>query len=335
MNEKNQLVNKVCNLCGSESYSRYYEQKDHRFEKTPRDTFRMVKCGECGLIYLNPAPTKTYMKYFYPDTFYDFRAFPVPSRRKSIRDFLEIASPINLRSKLALKEKTDLVKRLHKHPGKLLDVGAAEGNFLLAMKKNGWDVLGVEISKSMADFASEKYGITYINDDLNNLSIRDFKTKDFDIITMWRSFVHMYDPKAALQLCNQILKPNGKIIIMSTNSDSVEEKLFRRTDPNLIDVPRHLYHVNPDIVKKYFEVTGFKFIKTFYFSLNITSRLTIITNSKLSRMRKKYWFDKLIWLSAANLSLLAGILFSLLLSIFKRSYVFTIIGMKQDTDLES
>jgi SAM-dependent methyltransferase len=294
----------------------------------------MVKCRECGLIYLNPAPSKTYMNYFYPDTFYDFRAFPGQSRKKSFKDILESVSPVNLRNRLAFKEKTDLVKRFHKLPGRLLDVGAAEGNFLAAMKKDGWDVMGVEISKAMADFASKQYGITYINDDLNNLSVRDFKTKDFDIITMWRSFVHMYDLKAALQLCHQILKPDGKIIIMSTNSDSWEERLFRRTDPNLIDVPRHLYHINPEIVKKYFKVTGFKFIKTYYFTLNITSRLTVIINSKLLRMRRKNRFDKLIWLSAANLSLLAGILFSLLLSVFKKSYVFTIVGMKREEQVK-
>ncbi len=125
-----------CNLCGANDFTEYYKQMDHRYSETPRDVFRLVKCNECGLIYLNPIPTKKYLLNFYPSSFYEPRKLRKQDEKGVLRT-IEKYNLLAILKKQALREKVSTVKRDHCTAGRILDIGAAAGEFLFAMKREG------------------------------------------------------------------------------------------------------------------------------------------------------------------------------------------------------
>jgi 2-polyprenyl-3-methyl-5-hydroxy-6-metoxy-1,4-benzoquinol methylase len=304
---------------------------DRRYSETPRDVFRLVKCNECGLIYLNPIPTKKYLLNFYPSSFYEPRKLRKQDEKRVLRTIVEKYNLLAILKKQALREKVSTVKRHHCTAGRILDIGAAAGEFLFAMKREGWDVLGVEISKSMCDYVLKTYGIRCINSSIDELSVDDLKTNHFDIVTLWATLAHLYDPKQALTLCHRILKPGGKIIILTSNSDSLEEKWFKSIDKNPIDVPRHLYHFSAISISQYFKVIGFNVKETRYFTLNAADRLTVIVNSIINRIQTNNLVIKAVKYSLLNLSTLCGYMLSMLLRVLKRSHtIVVVVGEKVD-----
>jgi uncharacterized Zn finger protein len=54
-----------CDLCGSDDTDLVFEERDylHRID----GTFHLVRCRQCGLMYLNPRPTPEEMACYYPE----------------------------------------------------------------------------------------------------------------------------------------------------------------------------------------------------------------------------------------------------------------------------
>ena len=60
-----------CNLCNADNTQLLFTGKDRRFKK--EGLFNVVKCKECGLIYLNPRPTQVDIGYYYPTEYWPYR----------------------------------------------------------------------------------------------------------------------------------------------------------------------------------------------------------------------------------------------------------------------
>lgn len=65
-----ELETVVCDLCGSTNNNLLLRARDYRYGYS--EMFNIVKCKECGLIYLNPRPTagavlELYKKCYIPD----------------------------------------------------------------------------------------------------------------------------------------------------------------------------------------------------------------------------------------------------------------------------
>src|SRR6266496_2377714 len=67
-----------CILCGSPTASEFLRQRDVNLGRTD-ELFTLVKC-ECGLIYLNPRPTRTEISKYYPEEYYPLEATPEPRK---------------------------------------------------------------------------------------------------------------------------------------------------------------------------------------------------------------------------------------------------------------
>jgi 2-polyprenyl-3-methyl-5-hydroxy-6-metoxy-1,4-benzoquinol methylase len=276
---------------------------DMRYPETPRLTFKMIKCSNCGLIYLNPRPNKEFVKYYYPDNFYNFR-----------KEAGEILSKVVKVSRLYLDrwnrkkiiEKVKIVERWSP-VGKLLDVGCAAGEFLNYMKKRNWDVNGVEISPDMCRYAEDRYKIDCFNGDLLEMIVNQ---GEFDVITFWASLEHLYDPLGTLRKANKILRPGGKIVVLVPNAESLEDKWFRNVDRNPIDVPRHLYHFSPSTLERLFDAAGFKIVRIYHFTLNATDRLSIVLIDKyLSKLKMSISIKNILLSMAISIgNLLARVL---------------------------
>ncbi|MGM4961890.1 class I SAM-dependent methyltransferase [Tardiphaga sp. 1201_B9_N1_1] len=200
----------ACNLCGSKATKHLFSTKDYRFLVDDRD-FNVVKCTNCGLVYVNPRPDENDIHRYYNNDFYNAEETPEAA-------FLGVKDRI-----------LGMAAHVKKYPvGRLLDVGCYRGEFIYHMKGLGWDTSGVEFSSRPPNL---------FNQDIFYGDVADapFKEQSFDVITIWAVFEHVYDPRKILRSVNRLLKPGGALIVLVPNYNSLPARFMHHDD-----VPRHI-----------------------------------------------------------------------------------------------
>lgn len=233
-----------CAVCNKNNFKILFKSRDYRYHLRGGE-FTLVKCRSCGLVYLNPRPSKQEISKFYPQEYYDLKF-----------SLLE-----KLTTQLFLKIDTANLKK-YKKGGLILDLGCGPGDFLLEMKKCGFETIGVDVSKRACDIA-QKRGIKVFNGELENCHFSD---ETFDIITLWHVFEHLHDPSSTLKEIHRIMKKDGILLIEVPNIESFSFKLFKRYCFHL-DIPRHLYHWSPETIEKILHQNKIRIFKKDYFSL--------------------------------------------------------------------
>jgi SAM-dependent methyltransferase len=140
--------------------------------------------------------------------------------------------------------------------GRLLDVGTGFGFFLVEMKKKGWDVAGVEISKKAIDYARTALGLTIHVGPVEEIG---FPSNYFDALTGFYVIEHLPNPLAFLQECHRILRPGGLLLLRYPHTTPIKNFLrFFRIRNRLYDLPAHLSDFSPKIIQHCLEKIGFE-----------------------------------------------------------------------------
>ena len=150
-----------------------------------------------------------------------------------------------------LSQKLNWIKEFQPK-GRLLDIGAGTGDFLLAAKNRGWEVQGTEPSSPARELASNK-GIP-----LNRENFR-FDANTFDVITMWHVLEHVSDLQGQIRELERILRPGGLLIIAVPNYKSYDAKFYSEYWAGY-DVPRHLWHFSKKSIERIFSNNSFSLI---------------------------------------------------------------------------
>jgi len=166
---------------------------------------------------------------------------------------------------VALKNKLKLINE-QSQKGKLLDIGAGTGDFLVVAKKDGWQTTGIEPSNKAKNIAIDK-GVSFA-DDLANL-----ENHSFDIITMWHVLEHVPNLEEYITELKRLIKPSGTIIIAVPNFKSFDANFYGRHWA-AYDVPRHIWHFSKITIEKLFAEKEMKLVQvlpmkfdSFYVSL--------------------------------------------------------------------
>ncbi|MFZ4670664.1 MAG: class I SAM-dependent methyltransferase [Flavobacterium sp.] len=166
---------------------------------------------------------------------------------------------------IAIKNKVKLINA-KSEKGKLLDIGAGTGDFLVAAKNDGWQTLGIEPSKKAKTIAINK-GVDFAE----NLS--DLESHSFDVITLWHVLEHVPNLDDYIKELKRILKPSGTIIIAVPNFKSFDANFYGRHWA-AYDVPRHIWHFSKTTIDKLFSEKQMKLVEvlpmkfdSFYVSL--------------------------------------------------------------------
>lgn len=196
--------------------------------------YSVVKCKTCFLERTNPRPTPSTIGYYYPDSY-------APYRQNNSREIGE--SRQSLRSKI--KNKLGLNPRSLPiaPPGKMLELGCSSGDYMLEMKKDGWDVVGIEFSPYAAKIARESSFIVHVGQ-IEKIEIVD----KFDLIVAWMVFEHLHDPVSALNKMRSWLKPGGFFVFSIPVGDCITRELFKDKAYDM-HLPCHLYHYTSDTIK--------------------------------------------------------------------------------------
>ncbi len=235
----------ACNVCESDNYVVLYEGRDRLHGLG--GSFKLVKCQECGLVYLNPRPAREEMGRYYPP---DYE--PYAQDVEQTKGFL---SSLDYRYGVAKRCRT-ITKR--KEPGRILDVGCGAGHFLNGMKLRGWQTFGIEVSEEAATYAGERFGLEVLAGELEEA---EFPAACFDAITLWHVLEHLHDPLSTLMEISRLLKDDGLLVFAIPNWGSVDAGLFGEFWVGL-DVPRHLYVFPRPALEKLLAKAGFKIVET-------------------------------------------------------------------------
>lgn len=314
-----------CDLCGSDQSDLFIQQRDLLLAVTDEE-FTIVRCRQCGLVYLNPRPSRDLIGTYYPTVYYpptlskaqpqlqqkakrvssgikrwvmeDYYGYPStcpPGFRRSIRRLM-------LWPDKFLREFRGRHILPWRGEGKVLDVGCGAGGNLKALRDQGWDVYGIEISELAAAHARNLVGGQI---HAGTLATAPFERKMFDMVFMSHSLEHLPSPAGALQRVNALLKDDGLLVVSVPNVNSLEVKLFGwwwfGWDP-----PRHFYHFGKTTLTALLNRTGFEVrqfrtgVKTVFFMESIER----VWKHRFSRSLPMKWLiDRAI---VRPLSLVAG-----------------------------
>ena len=200
-----------------------YRIKDRYFYS--REGFNIVRCENCGLIYLNPQPDLVELKKHYSRVY--FPRLNQDKMNEKSDDRFDIKCRNRLNEVLSFSKS-----------GKVLDIGCSDGYFLNYLKQKGWQVEGVEISEFASQKTRERYNINIFCGELPQAGYPD---EYFDVVSLFEVLEHLPDPAGTLQEVRRILKKNGLLIMTVPNFDSLQRLLFGKYW-HIIDPPRHLFY---------------------------------------------------------------------------------------------
>ena len=233
-----------CNLCSANDAQHLYEI----------DGFNLVRCQRCGLIYVNPRLMskeieKIYAEpeYFHNPKFYDFDGF-LYGYAEYVSEREEIEKSF---------EKT--VKRLEtfKPSGRLFEVGCGLGYFLDVAHQRGWEVTGIEISKSAARYAH----LLGLNVLCGSFEDQMLPPLSFDAGVLLDVIEHLHDPTSVLRTAHRLLKPGAVLVIGTPNAGSLISRILGSRWEDMRRVREHLYLFSRQTLTQMLAKAGFQVVE--------------------------------------------------------------------------
>jgi SAM-dependent methyltransferase len=231
-----------CPVCSSAEITLRLTCTDH-FKSG--ETFAVWACSVCGFSFTQDHPDENSIGHYYESEDYISHS---NTSKGLVSKIYRIVRKRMLGKKCNLIEKTTGLKT-----GSILDIGSGTGHFAAEMKNAGWRVKGIEINDKARNSAIEKFGLEIISPD----KISILESASFDCITLWHVLEHFNNLNTYISEIKRILKPDGTCIIALPNINSFDF-LHYGAYWAALDVPRHLWHFNPDTFGFLFEGRGFR-----------------------------------------------------------------------------
>jgi SAM-dependent methyltransferase len=135
---------------------------------------------------------------------------------------------------------TDLVRE-----GPVLDVGSHTGEALVALRRRGFNVTGLEPNPEAAAVA-RSYGLEVISVPIEEAELPQGR---FGSILLSQVLEHVRDPHAVLRKVEPALREGGAIYAVVPNASSVWRRVF---GPSWVHwhVPFHLFHFTEEALRK-------------------------------------------------------------------------------------
>jgi len=200
-----------------------------------------MKCNRCGLLYIDPQPTKEELKKYYTEL-------------ADHRYLLKYKHQTIQRGKKIL----EMVGRL-KRGGDLLDVGCGYGFFLNLAREKGWRTHGLELSPGALKYARETYKLDLLEGDIAEASL---KPKQFDFITLQHVLEHISEPILILKKLAKALKDDGILVVVVPNASSLMARFARTRWVCLSEATHHLFHYTIKTLTLLLSLGGFETVSS-------------------------------------------------------------------------
>ncbi|MCC7300925.1 MAG: class I SAM-dependent methyltransferase, partial [Verrucomicrobia bacterium] len=230
-----------CPLCGSEGGVLYAGLKDRLFGVPGESSFRQCNKQDCGLIWQDPMPVpedlgSAYARY-YTHTDAGKRTGLVLCRLARLPAHAIDALLIRLLGIRKQRKKMRYLGLMDMLPGHLLEIGCGRGTKLCMFKNLGWQVVGQEIDPEAAAYVKNTYGFDILCGELLSFNLEE---NSYDAIVMSHVLEHVPDVTTVLRESHRLLKPGGRLVLTTPNSESFAHQKFRENWRGL-EPPRHLH----------------------------------------------------------------------------------------------
>ena len=220
-----ELISVNCCVCNADNAEKIGTGADFEY-RTSDDRFNAVQCSSCGLVYLNPRPAITEFETIYPAHYHAFDF--------SEQDFGFI---YKIRSRLEAKRILSWCAGLPAD-ARILDVGCGDGFHLNLLKKYGeknWTLEGVDLDKRAFEMAKN----SGLKIHLGTVEELNLPQNYYDLAFMIQTIEHVEKPDEVLSAVKKILKPNGKLIVVTDNTESLDFSIFKKSHWGGYHFPRH------------------------------------------------------------------------------------------------
>lgn len=212
---------------------------------TSGDTFLVRRCRRCNLVYLDPRPSEDDFSRIYPPEYHAFNfsaeEFGLAYR---VRSWLE--------SRRLLRWCRDLPQG-----ARIIDVGCGDGFHLRLLRQSGrpgWKLEGIEPNARAAD-AARASGLTVHQGVIEQL---DLAAASYDMALLIMTIEHLNDPMTVLTAVRRILRPGGRLIIVTDNTATIDFRIFKARHWGGYHAPRHTYLFDPTTLRALLEKAGFE-----------------------------------------------------------------------------
>jgi 2-polyprenyl-3-methyl-5-hydroxy-6-metoxy-1,4-benzoquinol methylase len=214
----------------------------------------VVRCRECGFIYLSDRPSEDALEILYSNAYYE-------DGDVGYKGYMETFSRHHdVFMRLFARRERDLRRRVSGR--RLLEVGCAYGLLLDYLAKRGWNVAGVEVSPLSSSHAREKLGLDVRTGTLEQAGFPD---GSFDAVLLLDVLEHLHRPFDTLREISRLLAPRGVLVVQCPwelfHWEEVMEALLTGRRPGTIEpdaVPAHLYFFGPETLERMLRKGGFR-----------------------------------------------------------------------------
>jgi SAM-dependent methyltransferase len=226
----------LCNVCGSDEVIPLAVGEDFEYRTSP-DSFLAVKCRGCGLVYLNPRPAMTELDRIYPP---DYHAFDFSADRYGF--------VYKVRQRLEAKRILKACKGLPDN-ARILDVGCGDGFHLDLLQKFGkssWRLEGIDMSDRAVEMGKLR-GLEIHQGTVQSMAIPE---GTYDLAFMIATIEHVDQPLEVLQAVGKMLKPGGRVVMVTDNTDTLDFKWFQGRHWGGYHFPRHWNLFSPLTIRR-------------------------------------------------------------------------------------
>jgi SAM-dependent methyltransferase len=203
------------------------------------------------LLFLDPYPGPDELTQLYSESYFTGQESGALGLPGSDTDYTDFA-----RQRLSKFSATvELLRRFAPVPGRLLDIGAATGDFLSIARAVGYDVAGIELSSFAAEEARRRFGIDLFVGPLDRFTA----VQPFNAIHLSHVLEHLPDPHRAVRQLRDLLAPGGIVYVEVPFQWNWAERLHYlvgRRQPFSVFSVHHRLFFRPATLRTLFERYG-------------------------------------------------------------------------------
>ncbi len=239
------MLNKTllkCELCGANAHLKYKEHPGFKID----NSFSIYHCESCNTAFSVPRIFDS--EELYNNIYKNQHIIPGYSRYWKYAESITLKrKPFNYLTSAeanywgigqALKQ---LKSKEKKH--KIIEIGSGLGYLTYALKREGFNIKGLDISKHAVEQATKRFGDYYICDNLFDFAKK--RTKNFDIVIMTEVIEHVNEPLKFTQTLLSLLNKNGKLLITTPNKSFYPREVIWATE----NPPVHCWWFSEDSIK--------------------------------------------------------------------------------------
>jgi len=257
--------------------------------------FRRCGRADCGLLWLDPAPIDEDLALAYARYYTHGATGPAPagplrrawagvkagylSRRFGYRiaggGWKRAASFVLTPFPTRRESLETLALHLPAVPGgRVLEIGCGAGDSLRALGELGWQAEGVDLDPEVARVAAQR-GLTVR---VGDVFAPAYAAETFDAVAMIHALEHVPRPLATLAEVRRILRPGGRLVIVTPNADSLGHRVLGGSWRGL-EPPRHLQVFGPAALRRVARDAGFGAV-----TLRSSARMAAVIHAESRRI---------------------------------------------------